>query len=364
MAKIKSKTKQQSRCFYDPCLLEPGKSGCAVNTCVKPPQINPNIVTLPLDLRFVQFIHPGGEHKVTKDPKTGAFFTRWNYGRHQRKVLKVNGQCVDGGKIVKDTLIFWGEWEADSRAVPISPMPSLSDPNVAHYLHTPELRLDRTTGKPVYPKPGQPGVNTDPLVFGDAFYYSCCQQLRSYKKSGITSATALHHLERGSIILFGSPYNVNKPNQGFLLDTVFVVAESKLFDTSSFEADLKGFVFPDYFPIMGLYSSTTPGYIFRCYKGANPDNNVGGMFSFAPCYRANNPGLNMTRLSRPVLRYSDFSGITLPSAIPNEKMTQGFKSCIVSLSLNKVIWQRVVDIITKQGFVMGVKFDFNKVLIP
>ena len=53
--------------------------------------------------------------------------------------------------------------------------------------------------------------NTDPFVFGDTFYYTCCQRKRLFGP------------EKGDIILFGSCKNGK-----VLIDTVFVVDNPKL----------------------------------------------------------------------------------------------------------------------------------------
>lgn len=353
----KKKNKNRSRCFYDPCIPLPGKKSCVVNDCNDE---NEDIVVVniknKLQLRSVQFMHPGGEHQVQLNKKTGQYFTPWNYGRHKRKLIKTTGHYVKKGTLKKDELLFWGEWEPDSIATPFNPMPPASDKELPHYQHKPILKLN-AKGNPIWPNPKKRATNTDPLVFGDSFYYSCCQQLRTYKKKKVTSPTLLHSLDRGSIILFGSPLNSRKPNAAFMLDTVFVVSDSKLFYTHQFENDLKGFVFNEYFPIMGLYSNGKTGFPFRCYKGATPKNNVDGMFSFAPCH-INKPGIKPADLKRPLLRHSDFSGLAIPGTdIINERMTQGFKSRVVSLPVNKAIWQRVVDIVTSQGYELGVQFD-------
>jgi hypothetical protein len=61
-------------------------------------------------LCFVQFLHPGGEHA----PDAGLI-KAWNTGDHRRKFLKSPG-CYLAGNVPRDgEIVFWGEWEPESR---------------------------------------------------------------------------------------------------------------------------------------------------------------------------------------------------------------------------------------------------------
>lgn len=57
---------------------------------------------------FVQFIHPGGEHRPDGDGHK-----EWNTGPHRRKFLTSRGRFLQAGEIRADDLVFWGEWEHD-----------------------------------------------------------------------------------------------------------------------------------------------------------------------------------------------------------------------------------------------------------
>src|SRR5438128_1787056 len=63
---------------------------------------------------FVQFIHPGGEHSPDHDD-----CKHWNLDEHKRKFLKALGryrrQPTEPDH--KGAIVFWGEWEAESRVV-------------------------------------------------------------------------------------------------------------------------------------------------------------------------------------------------------------------------------------------------------
>jgi len=63
---------------------------------------------------FVQLIHPGGEH----EPDHGMM-KQWNRGDHSRKFLKAPGRYrpfLDTAD-QEDEIVFWGEWEPESRVV-------------------------------------------------------------------------------------------------------------------------------------------------------------------------------------------------------------------------------------------------------
>jgi hypothetical protein len=147
-------------------------------------------------LCFVQFLHPGGEHR----PDDGSI-KRWNTKEHRRKFLVRPGKYVAGAKLLEGEMEFWGEWEPDSRVVK-----SIADP----IPHGPRFIYE-----PYYVLPeSYIGLqNTDPFVFGERFHYTGCQQRTT------NGSTQLRYLSRGSVILFGSC----EDKSAFVLDTVFVV---------------------------------------------------------------------------------------------------------------------------------------------
>ena len=62
---------------------------------------------------FVQFPHPGSEHKPGTDEGMP-----WNTGAHGRKFLESPGHYVGRGGVAGDAeLVFWGEWEPPSRVI-------------------------------------------------------------------------------------------------------------------------------------------------------------------------------------------------------------------------------------------------------
>src|SRR4051812_6196352 len=107
---------------------------------------------------FVQFPHPGSEHKPTGP------VTDWNRGDHARKFMLASGEHVSDGLLQQGPIVFWGEWEPQSRVVERYPARLAGGPR---YLHDPywQVPTHRALLK-----------NTDPLVFADRFLYSNCRQ--------------------------------------------------------------------------------------------------------------------------------------------------------------------------------------------
>ena len=141
-------------------------------------------------LTFVQFPHPGGEHRPT------GLEMPWNTGLRARKFLKAHGRYLVEGEVRTGPFTFWGEWEAQSRIVETYK----NRPGWPRALHEPYWDVPADT---------RSLQNTDPLVFGDRFLYSNCRQRSNGK---------LRALAPGSLILFGS-----KVGGQFALDTMFVI---------------------------------------------------------------------------------------------------------------------------------------------
>jgi len=289
-------------------------------------------------LCFVQFTHPGGEHK----PDKGKYFKSWNKGKHQRKFLLTDGDYVFDNKVLqKAQLIFWGEWEPDSEIVSI--------------LDKPKGDYPRFIQRPIYDNSQTfPRQNTDPYIFGEQFHYCCCKQWRSGKP------TQLAKLAKGSIILFGSTINQNTPQAYFALDTVFVVDRYIEYNNENFVSKLQGNVSDDYFEITikSVFNGTVENQIkdnempqFRCYFGATFNNNVNGMYSIVPCKEFQN---NIVGFERVKITTSDFNFISNNlNAAPKLNVT-------ANIEMNIERWNRLKQIIENKGFLLGVNFDFNK----
>jgi hypothetical protein len=164
---------------------------------------------------FVQFIHPGGEHR----PDDGDL-KHWNRDQHRRKFLRTWGRYVTDGHLREAELEFWGEWEPESRVIQRYNAVVHGGP---HFLYEPFFIRHSNGWR----------QNTDPFVFGDRFIYTGCLQ---HTKCG---PTQLRYLSPGSLILFGSCYQKDR----FVIDTVFVVSERRVdHDRSNYSNVLKATV--------------------------------------------------------------------------------------------------------------------------
>lgn len=221
---------------------------------------------------FVQFIHPGGEH-IPDNEK----YKLWNTRKHKRKFMKNKGKYI---KELKDTpkeedIVFWGEWEPESKVVKFIPSPVRNGPK---YIYEPFYTK--------FERENPPLQNTDPFVFGNQFHYTICQQNRKKRP------TQLRYLEKGSVILFGSCQNKSQ----FILDTVFVVGKYIDHDKGTHKNVLKNKITKTYeeVTIAPSYQKTVikskSGFkpvqnqqSLRLYFGAIYDNPFDGMFCFFPC---------------------------------------------------------------------------------
>ena len=296
---------------------------------------------------IVQFTHPGGEHTLNRQEEKN-YIKEWNYGGHKRKFLKAVGQCVkeDGSLTPKKELLFWGEWEPTSKVKPVSG--TVGTGVMPNCVHEPFLQGSSSSLilPPYYNSKKKGRQNTDPFVFGENFLYSCCKQRKRIRKSALTSFTKLGELEKGSIILFGSTISKKWGGPYFVLDTVFVVGDYKNYNSKNSPIDLKGFVPSDYFDIMG-FTNWKPVNDFVCYKGATASNPYDGMFSFVPCkpFDSANTGFPRVKLTNAVL---DFISDNLNAA------PKYVAECPI-----KDLWNKVCDIVRKQGFELGVNFEYQ-----
>lgn len=281
--------------------------------------------------RLVQFMHPGDE------PAQGQGL-EWNCGPHRRKFLVSPGSWLEGETLHAGEIVFWGEWEPQSRVMPV-PAPMTGGP--------------RQIFRPYYVRPQAYGLhqNTDPFVFGPTFLYSNCQQ------NTVAGPTELQSLARGSVILFGS-HRAGR----FLLDTVFVVASSASLSSES-APELAARV-PATFVDVTLrplferdvvmqtsasnsrdgVCSTLADADYRLYWGATFEAPVDGMFSFVPCQAAQ---ASPAGFARPAL------------AVPyvNPRRTRGFHSYEVERSAVLATWREVRRQVIEQDCQLGVRID-------
>lgn len=138
----------------------------------------------------------------------------WNDGEHARKFIECKCDIVDGNNNVSQVKRqrIWGEWEQPSRVFKIET--DAKEPMMANYVHLPLFgKLENTAGNEKYMN----YQNTDPYLFGDAFYYCCCKQLANNTRANLIS------LEEDDIIIFGGLLGTAESGYKYAIDTIFVV---------------------------------------------------------------------------------------------------------------------------------------------
>lgn len=311
-------------------------------------------------LLFVQFPHPGSEHTLTPQQlaslRSGHRVVKeWNTGTHKRKFMKAKGVAVDeeNKEISGAELYFWGEWEPTSYVTGLSH--NVGGCKLPKYLHEPFY-------DPSYKHSGEGkgtncnGTNTDPFVFADNFLYSCCHQVTNGKP------TQLQELEPGSIIVFGS-----KVDSQFVMDTVFVVGESRKYTARNARKDLAGFVPEDYYGIMNFGTWDTSCCVadsteYTCYKGISHAEKPMGPFSFVPC-RGELQEVNGKRVGfeRPVIPLEGLDFKYNGEELINPQSATNFKtSVLVSASDVTDIWNRLKEMVLSQGFSLAIRLEYER----
>ena len=154
-------------------------------------------------------------------------------------------------------------------------------------------------------------------------------------------------LDKGSIILFGS--TISKIY--FVLDTVFVVGDSRIYTPRTYQNDLARFIPKYYEEIMGFANWNDPDNQFVCYKGATLSNQVNGMYSFAPCMLHNGNQIN----GFPRVR---INGSRIPGIITNNLFAAPKFTAQPDLYNAKSIWDDIVMQVEAQGFLKGISFKY------
>lgn len=255
----------------------------------------------------------------------------WNQRQHRRKFILANATYRDEASVERrGPVVFWGEWEPPSRVVASWP----PDGDLPRYLHQPTLG----------PPPEGAHQNTDPYVFGEAFYYSCCKQRTNKGRT----PTAMQRLTPGSVVLFGSTLA-----HEFVLDTVFVVGRPVGRHVpgrpTPFQVD-------DVFRAAVIEpigsEATQPASedrYFTLFEGATTSRPVGSMFSFVPCLPADGDG---PRFGRPV--------IELPGII-NPASRQAPSGATKPRAINEVAeaWDAVVSQVLDHGLLLATRLALD-----
>ena len=275
-------------------------------------------------LCFVQFMHPGGEHRPGRDG-----FKGWNSGPHGRKFMLSKGRYKSDGKAHAGMLVFWGEWEPPSRLI--------------FRFHDPKPSGPRFLFEPYFVSlpPDSGFQNTDPFVFGDRFLYTGCLQ---HTKRGYTQ---LRYLARGSVILFGSCVRSR-----FALDTVFVVEDHIDHSADDYRDHIRDRVPADYMPVTMEPWYASPkhqGQSHRLYFGATHRHPIEGMFSFVPCLPAAEAP---QRFARPTIK---LPGVVQPLLTQGKKLNPQ-----PNLPEVRKLWDVVVDQVLAQDLSLGFRVELPK----
>ena len=284
---------------------------------------------------FVQFPHPGGEHKPDGSDKISWNKTRRNNrpNNHKRKFMQFPGKwTASDDSPHRGELWAWGEWEPESRLIRELDQPR-GNRDYPGYLWQPYYVL----------KHDYRGLhNTDPFIFGDCVLYSNCGQVAPSKRG-------LKHLDEGSVIAFGSGKKGVGGEWRWWLDTVFVVANSDLYPASGacrvlkdWTSDVFGIVTGG--PLAGNHEAGCAADVrLRLYRGATPDDPVDGMFSFFPA----RPAGGGAGFPRPVIdlpsEYFNPRNIQAPKGISRRRTPAELRS----------IWADLVAQVRQAGLVLG-----------
>ena len=322
-------------------------------------------------INIVQFTHPGGQYALSQTEKKNHL-KEWNIGEHRRKFLIAKGQyAVDGTLSSPQNLVFWGEWEPSSKIIAsYNPSDPILYPT---YLHSPFLQIKRghivkhsSAKKNKYSKsiqnrvvPGCVNVysdyqNTDPFVFDENFYYSCCKQTRF---------NSLRGLDAGSIILFGSTISAIHDGPAFALDTVFVVGDKCAYTSENYKNDLSGFIPKYYDEIMGFKTWNT-NTRFTCFRGASFNCPINGMYSFVPCMKDDKADSGFSRV---ILTENDFKSLCIPGlskykknpSVITDNLNSAPKVIVSDLNTSKQVWDMLCKIIASRGYLQGMNFVYN-----
>lgn len=302
---------------------------------------------------FVQFPHPGDEHKPDGDGKIGWNKThRWNrthrkYSEnpHKRKFMQFRGEWIDkdDDKHCGD-LRAWGEWEPESERI-LEFDPNGGEPHRPAYLWKPYW-VPRNTYQCLH--------NTDPFIFGNFFLYSNCGQSAESKKG-------LKQLGQGSVVAFGSGKKIDGQRK-WVFDTVLVVRDSRCYDPLDPRKTLGDMVPNDFLEVTGgpltawakepSKGSASAAYPptserLRLYRGATPQHRVNGMFSFFPAIPADGGSC----FPRPVVCRDDeyFN----PS---NWQAPKGTGRSLCSDTIRD-LWDSLVKQVRKKGLVLGTRAE-------
>ncbi len=291
---------------------------------------------------FVQFPHPGPEHKPDHDGGK-AWHMRLKRGHeqsHRRKFMQLCGEWITAdGTRQTGNLLAWGEWEPESDLIRRLNPPK-GDLRCPCYLWRPYY-VPRNSYRDLH--------NTDPFIFGDRFLYSNCRQ---------PSKSGLRHLDQGSVIVFGSGREIDGVPEWWL-DTVLVVQDFVDYAVPDVRVSLKDWVPATFLDVTGgpltdnAEQASTSGTCvptsgqLRLYRGATPNDPVDGMFSFFPAI----PATADSGFPRPL--------VELPGEYFNPRNFRAPKGQGSSRRPEELhdLWARLVERVRDAGLVLGTHAD-------
>ena len=300
-----------------------------------------------------QLIHSGAEHsRGTVIPKTHLRFKEWNRRKdkhckytHKRKYVRHTGDYIngDGIRVNRRYIDFWCEWEPESishNAIKKECNYNHQFPKNIHYpIYIPES--ERKKGKKYKVEFGKEsfslktGANTDPFVFGDEFYYTCCK--KKLKKCA----------DIGSLILFGSC--VLKGVQKFIVDTIFVVRDIVNEGTPEYEElKRKNKVFREtVLDLIEKDSCISDKDEKAILVGATYENTIDGMYSFFPCHESTDS--------------DSFERISLTADDIHKGILTNIQNYHYLVLNDKVeikrIWDNIVKECRKKDYFLGIRTD-------
>ena len=313
-------------------------------------------------LCIVQFMHSGlecpirltGRKTNARTLNDGCLAVEWNQDyAHYRRLVHHNGWYVDENGIYQNgDLVFWTEWEAPTIATQVSDGREFSIAQFEHQIQCPPVEPVNGACTSSGKKFGNL-QNTDPCVFGSTFKYSNCLQDRF---------TQLRYLAPKSLVLFGSYKEDEHKSPRFYLDTVFVVGRTAL-EYSSRTIDAVSC--SDEYRNLTL-KHVGDGFKFKFYRGVRCDGSCNlstTMFSFTPSMLCLNGKPNDV-YKRCILNVSVLNGLKMKAKLTedilNGNKKQGVKYTITNEETIKKVWDTIVCEVLKQGFVLGVKFDYQQ----
>ena len=193
--------------------------------------------------------------------------------------------------------------------------------------------------------------NTDPFIFGEHFLFSNCGQLTPSKRG-------LKHLDRGSVIAFGSGKMVDGERK-WALDTVLVIRDSVPYDMRKACTELKDWAPDAFLDVTGGPLADNPekesasgtcaptDARLRLYRGATPGDPVQGMFSFFPA----KPAGGDSGFPRPL--------VDLPDQYFTSSNWQAPKGAKCNRTFDQLcdLWKRLVKQVREAGLVLGTRAE-------